>query len=385
MKNFLLLAIAAAAIQAQAAGSVNFDMRTDLLSQKYNDAAVAGGVAGTDNYSFRLQTARIDYKGSLNEKTSFRARARLAGKDQGAMEKRDNSNITLDHASGTYKFSDMIQLTMGKTSSDIGGFEGNSAGPELYYTSETYSGGGFLGTSQAGAPADKLKLSGYQNLIYATGAKLGFIIDSSNTISLMAFDLDANTGRGRVVLPGTSASDQLQGTTLSQNKSLLGISYFGNFMDKTLAVIASYHAQTIGDNGDTNSNFTDLSLGYTVGAFVIQADYNINTYNSILGAFKPKDTLTSTNVRLVYNIDPSLALQVKASTSQENFDTTTVVSSSNKYTGYGAALEWRPKAEDVFRYHAAYQARNETPDNGGDSRQLAEFIVGMRINGDFLK
>lgn len=56
MKNFLLLAIAAAAIQAQAAGSINFDMRTDMLSQHYNDAAVAGGTgSGVDNYSAQLK------------------------------------------------------------------------------------------------------------------------------------------------------------------------------------------------------------------------------------------------------------------------------------------------------------------------------------------
>ena len=68
MKNFLLLAIAAATIQAQAAGSINFDMRADMLSQDYNDAALATGAPGVDNYSFRIQTGRIDYKGSLNEK-----------------------------------------------------------------------------------------------------------------------------------------------------------------------------------------------------------------------------------------------------------------------------------------------------------------------------
>ncbi len=385
MNKFLLLAIAAATIQAQA-GSINFDMRTDMLSQDYNDAALASGATGVDNYSFRIQTGRLDYKGSLNEKTSFRARVRFATKDQGAIEKRDSTNATLDHASATYKFSDMLQLTMGKTSTEVGGNEGNSAGPDLYFTSEAYSGGGFLGKVQTAAPANGLSLAGFSNLIYATGAKLGIILNQSNTINLMAFDLDANTGRGRppaTIVAGTAASDVLQGTATAQNKSMLGVSYFGNFMEKTLSVIASYHTQTIAE--DVNSNYAALGVGFTFGSFVIQGDYAVNNYNSIVGAFKPKDSLTSTNVRLVYNIDPTLAAQVKVTASEEKFDQTTVASSTNKYAGYGAAIEWKPKAEDVFRYHAAYQSRSETPDNGGDSRQLAEFIVGMRINADFLK
>lgn len=383
MKSLLLLAIVAVTIQVHA-GNLNLDMRSDMLSQDYNDAALAGGAGtGVDNYRFYIQTGRVDYKGSLNEKISFRLRIRFAGKDQTAMAKRDSSDATLDFANAAYKLSDLVSVTVGKYGSDIGGFEGTTPGPDLYFTSEAFSGGGFLGTGQGTSPANGLKLGGYANLIYLTGAKLAFVFNDLNTINLMVGDLDAATGRSTNA--AYIASDVLQGGNTSQNKSLLGASYFGNFMDKTLAVIASYHAQTIAE--DVSSTFSSLGLGYTMGPVAIQANYSLNAYNSIVGAFKPKDQLNSAVLKVTYTIDPTLSAQVKITSSDEKFDqsSATAIAATNKYTGYGAAIEWKPKADDVFRYHAAYQSRNETPDNGGDSRQLTEAIVGMRIYADFMK
>ena len=378
MKSFLLLAIALTTAQVQA-GSLNADFRADMLSQKYNDAALAGGTGtGTDNYRFMMQTGRLDYKGTLSEQTNYRVRVRFSGKTQGAMELRDNTNPTLDFAYATHKFSDLFRLTMGKYSGDNGGFEGTTAGPDVYFFSEAFTGGGYLGRTQTGGPANGLVLKGHSaNLLYIDGAKLSFVLSPEHTINLMVADLDANVGRGAAV-----SSDVTVGGLTSQNKSLIGASYFGSFMDKTMSVIASYHTQTLID--DVNQNWAAIGLSYTAGPLVVQGDYLMNTYNSVVGAFKPKDTLTSTVLKVVYNIDPTLAVQAKFVASDEKFDTTSVVSSTNKYTSYGAAIEWKPRAEDVFRYHAAYNSRNEAPDLG-DSRQLNEVIVGMRINADILK
>lgn len=384
MKSILLVALALTTAQANA-GSINLDMRSDLLSQTYNDAALVGGTGtGVSNYRFNIQTGRLVYKGSLNEKTSFAARIRFAAKDQTAMDKRDNTNTTLDWANVAYNFSDMIKFTMGKMGSEIGGFEGGTAGPDVYFASEAYGGGGYLGTTQLTNPANGLKLNGFTNALYFTGAKLSFMFDAANTLSVMAGDLDGKVGRSAAATSDVPAT---------QNKSMFGLAYNGSFMDKTLAVIASYHTETLAP--DTTATFSALGLGYTIGPVLIQADYLMNTSSIVTGTtpntLNPKDVLTSAVVKVVYAIDPTLSAQLKVVSSTEMFDASALtgvsaVSATNKYMDYGAAIEWKPKAEDAFRYHVAYNSRNETLDlSGADTRQLNEVIVGMRVNADFLK
>ncbi len=372
MKSFLMLSIALMlTAQAHAIGSLTLDMRTDMTSQTYNDDAKAAG-AGVNNYRFNFQTARLDYKGNLNDSVSFRTRIRFAGKNQENIDKRDGSNSTLDFAYATEKFSDMLKLTIGKLSSEIGGFESVTPGADNYYNSEAYSGTAYLGKTAASGNAN---LAGFSNLQYLTGAKLGFTFDTRE-LSFIVANLDNRTVR----IPASTNGDVLEGGKLAQNKSLLGLSYRSTLMNKFLTTYASYHTETLAE--DTKANFTGAGFQMNMNPFMLQLEYLANYSEFLSGTTVLKDSLSSLQLRTTYNIDEQSVFGLRATSSEEKIDAATAF--KNKYMTVGASLEFKPKADDIYRYHVAYNTRTETPESG-DNRNLNEVIFGMRISADFLK
>ncbi len=367
-RSLILVLIGLISTQAHAIGSLNLDMRADMLSQTYNDAALAAPAAGQNNYRFVLQTARLDYKGTLNEATTFRARIRFAAKTQGAMDFRDNTNPTLDFAYVTHKMSDFLKLTVGKLATEIGGYEGNTAGPDLYFTSEAYGGSVLSGT----AP----KLVGYSGLLYETGAKLTFSF-GDNDLSLVAFNLDAANDRGGTNQLTTTATTSAN----SQDKNAFGVAFKNSLLDKTLGFMASYYTQAT--TPDNKNDWTTVGVQWSPNPIVLQVDFT--NINSAFGASPAsfKDVLTSTTALVTYAVTENFAAGVKASTSAETLDSATTPV-KNKYMSYGLQAEFKPVASEPYRYHLALNNRTMTPD-AGDARNLQEIIVGMRINADFLK
>ena len=287
MKSFLMLSIAMMlTAQAQAIGSLTLDMRTDMTSQAFNDEAKAAA-AGVNNYRFNFQTARLDYKGKLNDSVSFRARVRLAGKDQGTADKRDGSNSTLDYAYATHKMSDMFKLTVGKLSSEIGGFEAVLPGADNFYNSEAFAGTSYLGKTAASGGTN---LPGFTNLQYLTGAKLGFTFDTHD-ISLIVANLDNRAVR----FPPSTNGDVLEGGKTAQNKSLLGLSYRGIMMDKLLTTYASYHAETLAE--DTKADFIGAGIQANINPFMLQLEYLVNNSQFLSGTTVLKDSLSSLQLR----------------------------------------------------------------------------------------
>lgn len=376
MKSFILLIAALTAMHAQA-GTISLDLRTDFDSTTYNDAAVTAG-AGVSNYRFYIPTGRIDYKGSLDADTSFRFRGRF-NRDANVVENRDSLNTTIDYVYVMHKFSDYFGLTAGKFLGDGNGNEGPTPAGEQYHYSESFV------QSTLGKYKSVALKSNTNTTTYVTGAKASYFINDTNTVNFMVLDLDADTGRGATTGSPAANAQDVNSKTAAQNKSMLGVSYQGYLLDKNFSILASYHTQTI--NSDVNANYAAIGLGYTMGSVLVTADYSANTFNSNdLGLYTPKDQLNSAILKVVYTIDPNYSVQAKVISSQEKFDTSVAfpTGATNNYLDYSAAIEWKPKATDIFRYHAAYVSKTETPD-AGDTRTSSEIIVGMRILADFIK
>ena len=374
MNKFFAFALMAILSTVAHAGSLNFDFRFDYLSEGYNDDAVTAG-AGANNSRFMVQTGRLDYKGKLNEDTSFRVRARLAGKDQGAVSKVDNANITLDYAYIANKTGDTV-LTVGKMNSDIGGFEGITTGPDLYLLSEAYNGTTYL----------KSVNTGFVNLIYAPGAKVAYT-SGNHELSVMAFNANSNVGRNTVndlyETTGTLGTGKPNTTTM-----LVGVVYKGWFMDKNLGVMLSQHMETLAK--DTSGTFTAAGLQYKMDKTMLQFDYLINStaYVPSSGPTTATDKITSMVLKLTYDFNELSDLQLKVVSSQEDLDPTgALVAFTNKFMSYGLAYEWKAKKDDNFRYHLAYNSRTFSPDSkiSALSPNQTQLILGARIYADFLK
>lgn len=382
MKKFFSLVVILMSSTAFA-GSINLDFRTDYFSQDYNEAATAAS-AGYDSNRFYVNTGRIDFKGNLNESVGYRVRWRFATKNQGSVDKRDNTNGTLDLAYIEHKVSDTFKLQFGKYLSEMGGYEGLTTGPDLYLTSEAYSGtaglGGSTHTKYDGTLNQATSLTGHSTELYITGVKAIFTV-GAHEVNIQAADVDANVGRGSASADSTTGAGA--NAKISQNDSLLGLVFKGNFMEKTLGMIASYHTQNNG--ADAKADYAALGFHYKADNCWMQLEYVMNTYKSMIGTLTPEDKLNSAIFTYKHMIDDNWSALLKYTVSEESLDAVGATAAlKNKYSSYGVAAEWKPKKDDIFRYHLAYNAKNMKPETG-DERKLQEVIAGVRINADFLK
>ncbi|MBO9667189.1 MAG: hypothetical protein J7501_10295 [Bdellovibrio sp.] len=386
MKKFLLAALATtAAVTTAHAGSVSLDLRADYQGQTFDSAAIDAG-AGPDNSKFYLQTGRLDFQGKLNDETDYRLRWRFAGKDQATLQKRDNTFQDVDFAYVSNKMADgMLKLTIGKFGADIGGFEGANSGADMYFTSEAYNGTSYLGGyyNNGSDETGRASLSGFTRILYYTGAKLAFTF-ADQEINIQGANIDTLNGRtqtGNTL--GTPSGDHLDGTALDQNTALYAIAYKGKFGDNWQAR-ASYHMMKTEPAAGLDGTVQYIAVGgqFQSEAWLIQLDYLMNSYKETIPAETGTDTLTSIVASAKWSFTDNWAAILKAAYSIEKFDDAT--SAENKYMSEGLAMEYKPKKDDVFRYHVAYNFRTMSPDAGGD-RNLQEFVVGTRILADFLK
>jgi len=377
MKKFFAFAIMTLLTTAAHAGSLNLDFRFDYLSEGFNDdATTAAGLTtapGVNNSRFTVQTARLDYKGKLNEETWYRVRARFAAKDQGAMNKGDQTNTTLDYAYIANKTGDLT-LTVGKFNSDIGGYEGTTSGPDLYFLSGAYGGSKYLGTGGTVFGV----LNGFSNLIYVSGVKLGYTM-GDNEIALSVADTNGAVGRSTTV-------DTLSvGGTPANTSMLTGLTYKGSFDNKAIGVMAGYFTENLAK--DTSATYTNVGVQYKMNQWLAQFDYILNSTKYAVTTFTPEDKLTSMVLKVAYDINDLSDVQLKFATDEEALGANAAAAATNKFTSYGLAYEWKAKKDDNFRYHLAYTSRTAAIDSVVSTKApaMTQLILGARIYADFLK
>lgn len=360
MKKMILSLFAAVAMTTTAqAGSISADLRADYDSTSYNDDSGKPGVS-----KFNIQTGRVDFKGNLNEEVSYRLRLRF-NKDR-AVSQRDSVGADTDFAYISNKVSDGLTLTLGKFASGIGGFEGGTSGADIYLASAAYAGPKTLYPGVG-------SIVGLSNLLYYTGAQLAYAINDSNKIELHAANTEATVGTDYKT--GASVGD-----VIPQNKTLTGLVYRGSFADKTFNLLATYHMETAGDK-DNKISLAAIGFEYLMNGMTAQLDLLANNYD-VAGATITKNSMNSTVLTVKYKTDQWTPI-LKVAMTDEKLGA--AVDVKNKYTDYGVAVEYAPKADQMFRYHIAYNARSVKPDSGNKNPASTQILVGTRILADFLK
>jgi hypothetical protein len=353
MKNQILTALVTTALGVSAfAGSLSMDSRADLESSTPNDAAK---VAGSASYNrFKLNTLRLDGKGNFNENTSFRLRFRFNNGALATSNNRDSLNNAIDFGYVQHKVMDNLSFQIGKFGTDIGGVEGLTAGPDLYFNS--------LGWSDQNA------------LRYATGLKAIYMIDVQE-IDLMVMNEEV---------------DASNGTTFNQTRNAAGIVYKGSFMDKMLMPVLSYHEDNLQPTGTTGTaaftdrkyTFASAGLKYEMSPIFVELDYLYNTFKN-KSVMDETDKSTTAVGTLGYKMENMVA-KLKFESSEAEAFSAAATSSKTKYAGYQLALEYMPTGDKNFRYHAAYVSRDTKPEVG-DTQTTQTGIVGVRLIADFLK
>lgn len=360
------------------AGKLSFDTRIDAQNQEYDAAARTAGL-GTSNFRYLLKVARLDYLNNLNEKTNFRGRLVL-NTNQGTVNKRDSINNTVDLFFVNHRLNDQFDLTMGKFSSDMGATEQQYPSADVYLQSAANAGfPSELNTSSKNLFSLKkgTSLSGsswtWANsgiVKYYTGAKLNYKFDEQE-FSLHSANL--------------SDDDNTSGT-FSQTRTTTGAVYKGTFADKKIRPILSYHEAFLptapSANLSAKATYIGVGLKLEIQTHTFDLDYLNNN-------FKEKTLLSNgnhedDNIRSI-NFGWSMPYEdylIKLKTEQSE-----IVLANEKVfdiSACGAALEWKPKKEDTFRFHLAYNHKSYLPVSG-ETQILQEIIFGTRINADFLK
>lgn len=369
MKQIMLvMGLLVASMSAQAANSLEFDFRGDMQSIDYNAAA------GKSDYSrFYLKTGRLQYKGSINERFSYVLRLGFykpsvdvvtTGGTKPENSKRDNLNSSVEYAYVTDKMSDMFSLSLGKFNTEIGGFEGATSSADLYLVSPYYNHSSDVGI--AGLNNFGINESGPKNLLYMTGVKGTFTFAETQNIHLVVVNNIAD------------ATDA--GGKFNQNRGMTGVIWKGGFMEKTLTGLLSYHeVSPQGGNEKNKHNFMSAGIKYD-SDWIGSLEYSTTTYKD--GANDTKDSVSAAVAKVGYKME-QWTPRLEFFSSEEKLEVGQTSPVTNKFTGYGAVVEYKPTAEN-FRYHVAYNTITYKP-TAGDDQMRTEIVVGARLLGDFLK
>ncbi|WII70613.1 porin [Bdellovibrio sp. 22V] len=349
MKKFLFASlISVMAVHAQA-GSLSLDMRADYNSTTYDESPLP------DFTKFYFKTGRLDYQGKATEDLSYRVR--LAFNKDAAVQTTDSTQVAVEYAYLSHKMSELFTLSVGKFNTEFGGFEGATSGADLYLTSEFYTMRGLDGS------LDGLNL-GTTNLLYMTGVK-GTFSFAGQQVHVMA----TNETNG-----ATEAGDPA-----AQNSSLYGVVWRGGFMEKALNFNLSYHTMN-GPAADDKHQFMAAGVMWNLAPITASADYLVSEFKQ--DASGDKDTVTSIVAKLAYTGWEQWTPRLEFTTSEEKIEIGGAA--TNKFTGYGAVLEYKPWTDTNFRYHVAYNTIKEAPEVGEDMTKQ-EVVVGARLLADFLK
>jgi hypothetical protein len=358
--KILFLSVLAAA-STGFAGQLNLEMRSDLTSTTYNDAALAASASNKSNYMFNLQSLKLDGKGSLSDSISFRLKL-LLNKPSVVETKRETANNWAEMAYLTNKVNDLVTVTAGKFNSEIGGWEANTARTDLYMVSQGFN-----------------EING---LRYHDGLKVGFNFGEENNLALEVTNQEA---------------DSLSGTKLDQNRSVYGAVYKGSFLDKSLMPIVSYFNSPLstGNNGQAGSGgtvstttdsatntYSNLGLRWTDSIWTADIDYGMVTKKEV-GSANVDHEITNTVAKLSYKID-SFTPAVKWFGAEDKTKTTGAADSTVKYDGAEFSVDYKPVAEQNLRYHLAYSMVNTKP-NTGDTQTTTSMVAGLTLYADFLK
>jgi hypothetical protein len=373
MKKHSMMILAAALCSSTVfAGTLNFDFRGDYRSLGYNTDAATPSFNG-----FNIKTGRLDYQGKYNEDVSFRLRFGLNKDGTNASNTNDaNLQKTVEYAYFGHKLADNLTLSVGRFNSDIGGFEGITAGSDLYMVSAGYAGSALpyssaavtaptsIGGTTAQNATSATKMTATGTYLYITGARLVYKMDNQE-VALMA----ANP----VVYDS------------AQSRLMEGVVYKGAFMDKSLNLIASYHTSGVGVSGkDDNLTFMALGATYLFANNMVGIDMLSNGYKHTVATSTATETSSTMNVTYAYKGMDTVTPMLKYSSTIETPDSAT---SANKttVTGMSAVVECKPTKDNNFRYFVAYSSMSNKVDTATTTPSSTELLVGMRVNADLLK
>lgn len=170
------------------------------------------------------------------------------------------------------------------------------------------------------------------------------------------------------------------------DKKYVGITYYGNFMNKMIMPILSYHKAGTARAGAYDTLGT-AGIRFNVASFIIEADYLMVEQES-LGAVNNDAKLTSvvTHVRYVTeNFQPF----AKYITEDGKKGYASIVSGAvdSERTAWEVGLEYIPNKDEDMRYHVVYNSSEskKTAAAPTSKKEEQKLYAGLAFNFNILK
>ncbi|MCA6381046.1 MAG: hypothetical protein IM610_15020 [Cytophagales bacterium] len=352
-----------AASSAQA-GSLNLDLRFDYTSTAYNDVGKNSSTNPLpDNERWYAQTAKLDFQNKMSDELDYRVRLNFpsaAVASGTSNQRRDGLNSFVEFLYATHKMGN-LSFTVGKFASEIGGWEGNTTTADQYTYSEAFDDNftNLKTTNSATALGNRV-------LRYYAGGRLGYKTEFGD------FSFHAANNRSDLTDSSTPQSD------LRQTQGWMAAVYKGSFAEKMFQPLLSYHK--VSEGKDADYTYMAAGLRTVIDATTVDLDYLQNTWD---GTGTDKDTLTSISVAVAHKINDQYAARLKTASSDKK-DEGGASELKHKAMTYGLGLEYKPMADQNFRYHLGYAMTEWKPD-GADKITRTEMTFGIRMLHDFLK
>lgn len=376
LKHLAAVTIATIAMGSTAvAGSVNFDYRFDYKNTTYNSDHTSAALSGKSD--FLAQTGRLDFKGKFSDDVSYRLRYRLNLWTAAATNTRnDNLAANVDLMYLTQKMSDTMTLTVGKFTSDLGGYDGTQSGADIYLASKNWS-TIWLGSSyKVGSTTYNL----FGAKPFVSGLK-GTAMFDNHELNIFV----ANSQEG-------GASTGASGAPSAQTRMTSGATFKGSFMDKALTPYFSYALEKANDGTasakkdmDTKYTYMTIGLKYDMNDWFVALDNSIFSADKMTVATDGVWTQNSMVINAGYTMD-KMTYKLMYDTTAEKFAPVSGTEGKLTTTGISGAAEYRPTTDKNFRYHVAYTTQSSKADTTGATTSTeTNLIAGVRLNADFLK
>jgi hypothetical protein len=342
MKTQLVTAAIAGLLLNTAWAGIKLESRADYRNSTFNEESGSKGYSTT-----QLTRARLNITHKVQDNLSLKARFDLTADavSSGSSFTASGSRTAFtEYASMGYSLMENMTFEIGKLKPVGGGMEQQYNGGDRYFDSN------LLGSMypQSGA--------GGMGLIYSMG-------DHKVTAQFTNDPNEAN--------PASSGT----------SRTKAGVEYYGNFMDKNLQVIASYHSLQKQVATDSKPiTWTLVGVKYNAGFATFDLDYGMKK-DEANGA-----TSADEHNGFVFGASAPVVDSWKAIAKFESSETKVAGTKKFIYSNVGLAVE--NAIAEGCNFHVAYNMLNRKDDtvaSGASDVKENQLLVGIKLYADLVK
>ncbi|MBC7427974.1 MAG: hypothetical protein H7336_05135 [Bacteriovorax sp.] len=169
------------------------------------------------------------------------------------------------------------------------------------------------------------------------------------------------------------------------DKKVIGAAYYGEFMDKMIMPIVSYHKQGTNRPG-AYDNFGSASLRVTVAKVIIEADYLMLKQEKLSAAGDAKLDSVVAQVRYAHESFQPFAKFITEK-GKKGYQGIAAGSLESKRTAWEAGLEYMPNKDEDMRYHIVYNSSKAKRESATPTSKVEDkkIYAGIAFNYNILK